>query len=110
MILYQFVTTLGVFEDRFCIRWRRRWWRRMVVCLRRLVFGVVMRRRYTRTDVIHGQKAVFRQPSDVKRHHISTLCGQRSVSVKIASDHVVAELWVLWPRWVRLPFVVWLSR
>ena len=104
------LTVLGVFEDRFCIRWWRRCWRRMVVCLRRLVFGVVMRRRYMRTDVIHGQKAIFRQPSDVKRHHISTLFSQRSVSVKVASKHVVAILREHWPWRVRLPFVVWLSR
>jgi len=42
---------------------------------------------------IHGYQTVLLQSSDVKRHHISTLLGQRVVSVQKAADHVVAELW-----------------
>ncbi len=104
----EFVITLGVFEDRFWI-WRR-WWRRVVEGLCRLVFRICRRRWYLRGEGVQGQKAVLSQTSDVIRHHIPTLCGQRSVSVKIASDHVVAELWELRVWRVRLPFVVWLSR
>ena len=79
VILYQFVTTLGVFEDRFCI-WRR-WWRRVVEGLCRLVFGVVRRRGHLRGESVQGHKTVLRQSSDVIRHHIPALFGQGGVSV-----------------------------
>ena len=82
MILYQFVTVLDVFEDRFRIRWRRWRRRRVVESLRRLVFGVVMRRRHLRGEMVHGQKAVLSQSSDVIRHHISAFSAKAAWAFK----------------------------
>ena len=107
MILYQFVITLGVFEDWFC--GRRWWWMRVVEGLRRLVFRICRRLGHLRGESVQGHKAVLRQSSDVIRHHIPALFGQGGVGVQITADRVVPELRELWPRWVR-PFVIRLKR
>ena len=107
MIFYKFVTTLGVFEDGFCI-WRR-WWRRVVEGFCGLVFGVVRCRGYLRGESVQGHKAVLRQSSDVIRHHISALFGQGCVGVQIAADRVVTQLGEFRARWIG-PFVIRMKR